>query len=288
MILFFDGANYTKSNKDPLHAFFSTKCELPPLLRNSTRNIITHSLWTGSSPDFNIFLSRFNKQIDYILENGIFIDTLNITIQIKCHVFIADAPERASVLNMNRYNGKYGCILCMQEGENLNKNKQGNNFKFTFKPNQMLKRTEQKYLKQVEESESQKCTVEGIKGQTYLSNWLTLPTATIIDYMHCSLLGSTKHLLNIWLLPKNSKKEFYLGLHKQEIDTILLNIKYPIEFPRQQRSISEHLQFFKASEYRNFLFYAGLPMLKNILPSTFYNHFVRYVIFMRLLCNPRS
>ena len=70
--------------------------------------------------------------MDYILENGIFIDTLNITIQIKCHAFIADAPERASVLNMNRYNGKYGCVLCMQEGENLKKNKQGKNFKFTI------------------------------------------------------------------------------------------------------------------------------------------------------------
>ena len=55
LILFFDGANYTKSIKDPLHAFFSTICELPPLLRNSTRKIKTHSLWTGSSPDFNIF-----------------------------------------------------------------------------------------------------------------------------------------------------------------------------------------------------------------------------------------
>ena len=62
LILFFDGANYTKSNNDPLHAFFSTICELPPLLRNPNRNIITHSLWTGSTP--NIFLSRFNNQLD--------------------------------------------------------------------------------------------------------------------------------------------------------------------------------------------------------------------------------
>ena len=111
LILFFDGANYTKSNNDSLHAFFSTICELPPLLRNSNRNIITHSLWTGSTPNFNIFLSRFNNQLDKILKEGIFIETLNLIIHVKCHVFIADAPERALVLNMNKFNGKYGCIM---------------------------------------------------------------------------------------------------------------------------------------------------------------------------------
>ena len=57
LVLFFDGASYAKSNNYPLRAFFSKICELPPLLRNCTRNIITHSLWTGSSPDLNTFLS---------------------------------------------------------------------------------------------------------------------------------------------------------------------------------------------------------------------------------------
>jgi hypothetical protein len=97
--LFFDGASYTKSNKDPLHAFFSTVCELPPILRNSNKNIITHSLWTGSSSDFNTFLSRYNNQLDNILKNRLTIESLNLNLRINCHVFIADAPERASVLN---------------------------------------------------------------------------------------------------------------------------------------------------------------------------------------------
>ena len=132
LVLFFDGANYTKSNKDPLHAFFSTISELPPILRNSSRNIITHSLWTGSYPDFKIFLSRYNSQLDILLQNGIFVETINKTIRVRCHGFIADAPERASVLNMNKFNGKYSCIMCMQEGENLNQNSRGNNFKFTY------------------------------------------------------------------------------------------------------------------------------------------------------------
>ena len=163
LTLFFDGANYTKSNNDPLHAFFSSICELPPILRNSKKNIITHSIWTGSTPDFNIFLSRFNNQLDNILNSGVFIEVLNQTIRVKCHVFIADAPERALVLNMNQFNGEYSCILCMQKGENVIQNGRGNDFKFTFKPNEMVVRTEEKYSQQVEKSVNENIIVDGIK-----------------------------------------------------------------------------------------------------------------------------
>jgi hypothetical protein len=119
LIYFYSTKIQLKYNKDPLHAFFSTICELPPILRNSNKNIITHSLWTGSSPDFNNFLSRHNNQLDNLLKNGLLIDKLNMILQITCHVFIADAPERASILNMNKFNGKYGCFMCIQQGENL-------------------------------------------------------------------------------------------------------------------------------------------------------------------------
>jgi hypothetical protein len=46
---------------------------------------------------------------------------------------------------MNKFNGKYGCFMCIQQGENLISNERGNNFKYTFKPNEMFIRTEHKY-----------------------------------------------------------------------------------------------------------------------------------------------
>ena len=253
-----------------MHAFFSTISELPPLLRNCTRNIITHSLWTGSTPDFNIFLACYNNQLDHILKNGIFIKAVGINITVKCHVFIADAPERAAVLNMNKFNGKFGCIQCVQEGENLNKGKPGNNFKYTYQPEEMLLRTTKRYENQVKQSMIHKSVCEGIKGSTYLSNWIVLPTCSIIDYMHASLLGTTKHMLNLFLSDKHRTKDFYLGTKLNDIDKILLQINYPSEFSRQQRSITHHLLYFKASEYRNFIFYAALPILHYFLPSAFF------------------
>ena len=46
--------------------------------------------------------------------------------------------------------------MCMQEGENLNKNRRGNNHKFTYKPKEMRIRTKEMYLKQVNDSLVQK------------------------------------------------------------------------------------------------------------------------------------
>ncbi len=74
-----------------------------------------------------------------------------------------------------------------------------------------------------------------------MSNWLRLLIGTVIDYMHASLLGVTKHLLNIWLSIENSKEDYYLRNKLPNIDKILLKVKYPIEFSRMQRSISEHI-----------------------------------------------
>jgi hypothetical protein len=44
-----------------------------------------------------------------------------------------------------------------------------NNFKYTFKLNEMIIRTEHKYAQQVQESIRKNEIFEGIKGSTYLS-----------------------------------------------------------------------------------------------------------------------
>ncbi len=86
---------------------------------------------------------------------------------------------------------------------------------------------------------------EGIKGSTYLSNWVRLPPGTIIDHMHASLLGVTKKLLNIWLSIENRKHDYYLRSKLVDIYKMLLQVKYPIEFSRMQRSTS--IQYFKVT-----------------------------------------
>ena len=54
--------------------------------------------------------------------------------------------------------------MCMQEGENLKKDKRGNYHKFSYNKEQMKARTEFKYLQQVNKSVKYKKCVDGIKG----------------------------------------------------------------------------------------------------------------------------
>jgi hypothetical protein len=106
--------------------------------------------------------------------------------------------------------------------------------------------------------------------------------------MHASLLDTTEHMLNLFLSDKYRTKDFYLGSKMNDINKIQMQLNYPSEFSRQQRSITHHLQYFKASEYRNFIFYAALPILKYFLASAFYHHFVDFVIFLLLLCDKNN
>lgn len=62
----------------------------------------------------------------------------------------------------------------------------------------------------------------------------------------------------------------------------MLNIKFPSEFPRTQRSLKE-IEKFKANEFRNLVFYSLVYVLKSYLKPEFYNHFLLYVVFLRIL-----
>jgi hypothetical protein len=59
-------------------------------------------------------------------------------------------------------------------------------------------------------------------------------------------------------------------------------MKYPSEFPRRQRSFADINQF-KASDYRNFMFYAAIPAMQGILSSSGFKHLLMYVLFIRLI-----
>ncbi len=77
--------------------------------------------------------------------------------------------------------------------------------------------------------------------------------------------------------------KIYLQIQKKQnqLDKILSNTKYPSEFPRTQRKLKE-LKRFKASEFRNFIFYLA-PALKEILSAEIFNHYLVYATAIRLL-----
>ena len=93
LALFADAASYTESRNMSMWAVFSTVLELHPSLRCKNENVIFHSSWTGSNPEINLFLGKYNKQISQILSEGIEFE--GSVYSFKIHLFIADAPARA-------------------------------------------------------------------------------------------------------------------------------------------------------------------------------------------------
>ena len=86
----------------------------------------------------------------------------------------------------------------------------------------------------------------------------------------------------MWVFQKGLHLKFYIGNRVKEIDKMLLRIKPPHEFQRSPRPISVS-HFWKASEFRSWLLYYSLPILKDILPPYYVHHFALLVTSMHIL-----
>ena len=82
---------------------------------------------------------------------------------------------------------------------------------------------------------------------------------------------------------KNNYNYLILGRRINMIDKTLVNIRLPVETSRNTRSITER-SYFKANEYRNLLFYLAFGILKDILPDIYLLNLLKYIIFIRILC----
>jgi hypothetical protein len=187
-------------------AKFACIPELPPMLRFSYENILFVSLWSGPDLDFNIFFSEYT-QIDDLINNGLEFNRDLLTFNI--HAFIGDSPARSKACNSMQDNRKFGCLMCLHPTDrSFNKRK-------TIYP--LLKetikiRTNQIYTQQSSEADASGIVIDGIKGSTYLSNWISIPDSVLFDYMHLCLIGTIKKLImSFFCLKNHTRNDFYLG-----------------------------------------------------------------------------
>lgn len=117
---------------------------------------------------------------------------------------------------------------------------------------------------------------------TFLSEFLLLAEQVLLDIMHVSFQGTLDSLLKLWTHSLNS--DFMSYLNKSAVRIVnqkLVMIKYTSEIRRAQRQLT-YLSYFKANELRNFIYYALVYVLKVML-DRIYEHFVLYVLFIRLI-----
>ena len=276
-----DGVPIFKSSNFGMWPFYLVINELPHKKRISKENLILSGIWFGEhKPNMAYFLIPQLESIQFLKKTGINIEWSNketVTVKGMLLCGTCDMPAKALVLNMMQYNGKYGCPVCLQEGKTVKTRARRHVHAFPFEnkdPTGPLRSTSEskKHSSNAVQNENQSY---GIKGPCALNIQDNMDSVggTSVDYMHGVLLGVTKLLMNLWFGKDHSSEDFSVHTRVAEIEEHLLKMKPPNRITRVPRSFTQHLNYWKASEFRSWLLFYSLPALYDILPTIYYEHF---------------
>ncbi|KAL7379236.1 hypothetical protein ABVT39_024702 [Epinephelus coioides] len=259
-----DGAPVFKSSKCSIWPIQCQVIELQPDVREN--HILMSALWFGpSKPSMFTLLTPFVKEASSLETEGV--DWQDM--QGNCHVskvFVlicsSDSMARPLLRNTKQFNGFYGCDFCYHKG--------GKSYPYD-RPEPPLRNERDHFSHAMSASVDE--PVFGVKGPSPLMKLghFQMINGFIPEYQHNVCLGVTRQLSTLWFDTANSEAPWYIGKQMKEVDLRLEKIKPPVEITRTPRSMSER-KFWKASEWRAFLLFYVLPVLKGILPARFWNH----------------
>ncbi|XP_051170917.1 uncharacterized protein LOC127289069 [Leptopilina boulardi] len=226
--------------------------------------------------DANEFLKQFVDELSYLCNNGF--EESNV--RISCAAIICDAPAKSFAFNLKGHTGYDSCSKCVITGEYIkrttkrkngkkNKNQRKNKGTVCFpgtKP--FAVKTDEGFARgDYEEFDTGRETIlQSIPNFGCISN---VP----LDYMHLVLLGVMKKLIKLWITGplKIRLSAVDVGRIDKRMRTLRYNI--PTEFSRKPRSMLLY-RFWKATEFRTFLLYAGPVALQGIVSSEIFDNFI--------------
>ena len=191
----------------------------------------------------------------------------------------ADAPAKATFMRMTYFRGHHGCHCCYAKGEKSERT--GNVFVYPYEED-FRPRSREEYC------EDLKNQTGGIKGPTYLfwMCWSFFMQSTAVDVMHCVYLGVCRQLFNLWFSSEYFKHVFGENTEKKKMLQVLSKIfcgfRAPHCLSRPPRSLA-HASYFKASEFRTWLFSTALPVFKKYMKEPYFEHFKKLVCAIGLL-----
>ncbi len=199
---------------------------LPPHLRMDADYLLLGGIWLGPvKPDMKTILQPVISKIESL---KVSLKTCQGEKQLRAKLLLSvfDLPARAAAVNIMQYNGRYGCLYCLDEGKHINHRR------IYLPTERRTPRNDTQMNRWARQAIARKTPICGVKGPSVLSSSISLTKAVPIDYMHAVLEGVTKSLFNSWFDTKYHQSRFYLGRKKKEIDKALLRIKPSYEFRR--------------------------------------------------------
>jgi hypothetical protein len=283
------GDNFTLTlNTDGVQVFRSSKYQIWPIMcsineidsKYKPRFIVLHTLWFGLGKlRADSFLKAFIDEARDLFTNGIeWIDSEGIKRRSRI-IFtnaVADAPARAHLLERMQFNADYGCDFCEHPGVNVSKGS-GRVQVFPLKYPLPIQRTKDSSEHYSELAVKYGAPVMGIKGPTLLSSlWgFDVAKSVIPDSMHCLWLGIVVQFRKLW--ESSTDKAFYIKNMNKEIDNYICKVKPPNEIHRTPRSLENFGSDWKATENRNFCLFYSPIVLKDLLPTEYYEHWLLFV-----------
>lgn len=229
-------------------------------------------IFCGSSKpaDVNNYLEQFLAEYKSLKETGLLYKSKKYEIKIKS--IICDAPAKAFVLGVKGHNGYFGCNKCTQQGEFVDGS-------VTFPEINATLRTDESFRNRSDEDHHK--TVSPFQTVD-----IGLVSQVPLDYMHLICLGITKRLIGFWV--KGNKEVRMETEHVKSVSKLIIDLReyIPQEFCRKPRPLEE-VDRWKASEFRQFLFYTGPIALKNFLSKIMFDHFMCLHVVVRILASPK-
>lgn len=269
-----------KSGRIPNQILLAVNMDGVPIFKNSqennfwmvlvrakeiSRQVLPIGIYRGATKpdDFNQFMLPFVMEFNY-LKSNYSIDGKKICLKLK--FFSMDAPAKCAALGISYFNAQKGCPRCdiiahTIEGLNVLIGEKG-----PRRTNDAFRRHEyenfHKFYTVLEEIED-----------------LDLVESFAVDYLHVVLLGAVKKLLKLWF---GDRGIYYLEKGSVSARLLELNDYKPMEFCRNFREIKDFARY-KGTELRTFLLYSGVIVLKNIISSRHYDHFLKLHTAIRIL-----
>ncbi|XP_032797174.2 uncharacterized protein LOC116933525 [Daphnia magna] len=229
---------------------------------------------TGKPDCVNSFLSKFIDEAVQLEKDGL--DHRGVNVKVRLSGFICDAPARSFVAGTCGHTGKFACPKCKAIGINFVKpgKKKG---RIVFSDMEAALRTHQTFTdRETPEHHKMRSVLEDLQ--------IDMIKDIPLDYMHLVCMGVMGKLLIHWVNRQTTQHLITPEMLEEISDRLeLLRNWVPSEFSRLPRSLSELCRW-KATELRQFLF-TGPIVLKGILPSPLYNHFLCFHVAIKFLCS---
>ena len=262
-------------NIDGIPLFKSSPTSLWPILgmlKGVVSEVFPVALFCGQKkPPLDSYLKDFVTECKLLCENGFVFMGHSYTVELGS--LVCDAPARAFLKCIKGHSGYYSCERCEQKGVYHASGR------LTFPEMDAPKRCHQSFSLMKNELHH-----HGASPLLTLS--LDLIKGVPLDYMHLCCLGVMRMMIRLWLAGPLVTRLPATTVHVISERLSHLRSSIPREFARKPRSLYE-FRMWKATEFRQFLLYTGLVVLKGAVPLEMYELFLLYSSAMCILLSPK-